>query len=168
MHNKNDICKNGRSLSLSTKGNLRVVFLGVGSAFTKRNRQSNFLIIQGDHHVLVDCGTLGPLALDDVGLSVNKVKCYLPTHSHADHIGGFEEVALVNRYISNSSNKPKMIVPKEYQDLLWDKSLAGELNFVRQNRVSHSNWKIFLIFFVQKKWSYLEDNYGLTSTAQWN
>ena len=129
MHNINDICNNGRSLSLSTKGNLRVVFLGVGSAFTKRNRQSNFLIIQGDHHVLVDCGTLGPLALDDVGLSVSKVKCYLPTHSHADHIGGFEEVALVNRYISNSSNKPKMIVPKEYQDLLWDKSLSGGIEF---------------------------------------
>ena len=103
--------------------------MGVGSAFTKRNRQSNFLIIQGDHHVLVDCGTLGPLALDDLGLSVSKVQCYLPTHSHADHIGGFEEVALVNRYISNASNKPKMIVPKEYQGLLWDKSLAGGIEF---------------------------------------
>ena len=129
MYNINEICQGGQSLPLSTEGNLRVVFLGVGSAFTKRNRQSNFLIIQGDHHVLVDCGTLGPLALDDVGLSVSKVQCYLPTHSHADHIGGFEEVALVNRYISNSSNKPKMIVPKEYQSSLWDKSLAGGIEF---------------------------------------
>jgi len=106
-----------------------IVFLGVGAAFTKRNRQSNFLIIQGEHHVLVDCGTLGPLALDDIGLSVSKVQCYLPTHSHADHIGGFEEVALVNRYISNSPNKPQMIIPKDYQDLLWTKSLAGGVEF---------------------------------------
>ena len=129
MHNINEICKDGQSLPLNTEGNLRVVFLGVGAAFTKRNRQSNFLIIQGEHHVLVDCGTLGPLALDDIGLSVSKVQCYLPTHSHADHIGGFEEVALVNRYISNSPNKPKMIIPKDYQDLLWTKSLAGGAEF---------------------------------------
>ena len=129
MHKINEICKDGKSLPLSTEGNLRVVFLGVGSAFTKRNRQSNFLIIQEDHHVLVDCGTLGSLALDDVGLSVSEVQCYLPTHSHADHIGGFEEVALVNRYLSNSSNKPKMVIPKDYQDSLWTKSLAGGLEF---------------------------------------
>jgi len=47
MYKVNEICKDGQSLPLSTEGNLRVVFLGVGSAFTKRNRQSNFLIIQG-------------------------------------------------------------------------------------------------------------------------
>ena len=129
MHNINEICKDGQSLELETEGNLRVVFLGVGSAFTKRKRQSNFLIIQGNHHVLVDCGTLGPLALDDIGLSVSKVQCYLPTHSHADHIGGFEEIALVNRYISNSENKPKMIIKEEYQDLLWAKSLSGGIEF---------------------------------------
>ena len=129
MHNINKICKNNEPLQLETSGNLRIVFLGVGSAFTKRKRQSNFLIIQGDYHVLVDCGTLGSLALDDIGLSVTKVQCYLPTHSHADHIGGFEEIALVNRYITNSLNKPKMIIVEEYQDLLWAKSLSGGIEF---------------------------------------
>jgi ribonuclease BN (tRNA processing enzyme) len=129
MHKINKICKNGESLQLETSGNLRIVFLGVGSAFTKRKRQSNFLIIQGDYHVLVDCGTLGPLALSDIGLSVTKVQCYLPTHSHADHIGGFEEVALVNRYITQSLNKPKMIIGEQYQDLLWSKSLSGGIEF---------------------------------------
>ena len=129
MHKINKICKNGEPLQLETSGNLRIVFLGVGSAFTKRKRQSNFLIIQGDYHVLVDCGTLGSLALDDIGLSVTKVQYYIPTHSHADHIGGFEEIALVNRYITNSLNKPKMVIVKEYQDLLWAKSLAGGIEF---------------------------------------
>ena len=129
MHNINEICKGSQSLPLETEGHLRIVFLGVGSAVTKRKRQSNFLIIQGDYHVLVDCGTLGPLALGDIGLSVSKVQCYLPTHSHADHIGGFEEIALVNRYVSNSPNKPKIIILKDYQDLLWNKSLAGGAEF---------------------------------------
>ena len=129
MHKINKICKNGEPLQLETSGNLRIVFLGVGSAFTKRKRQSNFLIIQGDYHVLVDCGTLGSLALDDIGLSVTKVQYYIPTHSHADHIGGFEEIALVNRYITNSLSKPKMIIVEEYQNLLWAKSLSGGIEF---------------------------------------
>ena len=88
MYEVKEICKNGESLPLRTDGHLRVVFLGTGSAFAKRRRQSNILIIQGDHHVLIDCGTQGPLALSDIGLDVLKVNCYLPTHSHADHIGG--------------------------------------------------------------------------------
>ena len=125
MYEVNKVCAEGQALPLVTENNtLRIVFIGVGSAFTKRNRQSNILIIQGDHHVLVDCGTQGPLALDDIGLSVNTVRCYLPTHSHADHIGGFEEIALSNRYAPIPS-KPEMIVLRDYQDILWSKSLSG-------------------------------------------
>ena len=124
MYEVNEICKNGSSLPLTTDGHLRIVFIGTGSAFAKRRRQSNMLIIQGDHHVLIDCGTQGPLALNDVGLSVLKVRCYHPTHSHADHIGGMEEVALMNRYTPNAE-KPDMIILRDYQDLLWSKSLAG-------------------------------------------
>ena len=128
MYEVNEICKNGAPLPLTTEGHLRVVFIGTGSAFAKRRRQSNMLIIQGDHHVLIDCGTQGPLALNDVGLSVLKVRCYLPTHSHADHIGGFEEVALMNRY-TPMAGKPDMIILRDYQDLLWTKSLAGGCEF---------------------------------------
>ena len=98
MYKVNKICEQGEPLSLKTDGHLRVIFIGVGSAFAKRRRQSNILVIQGDHHVLIDCGTQGPLALNDIGLSVQDVNCYLPTHSHADHIGGFEEIMLMNRY----------------------------------------------------------------------
>jgi hypothetical protein len=68
----NEICQNGEPLSLRTGGHLRIAFIGVGSAFAKRRRQSNILIIQCDHHVLVDCGTQGPLALNDLGLDVSR------------------------------------------------------------------------------------------------
>ena len=73
MYEVNEICKNGAPLSLNTEGQLRVVFIGTGSAFAKRRRQSNMLIIQGDHHVLIDCGTQGPLALNDVGLELRSL-----------------------------------------------------------------------------------------------
>jgi glyoxylase-like metal-dependent hydrolase (beta-lactamase superfamily II) len=130
MYEINEICQGGQPLSLKTDDNkLRVIFIGTGSAFTKRRRQSNMLIIQGDYHLLVDCGTQGPLALNDLGLSVTDVTTYLPTHSHADHIGGFEEIALVNRYIATKPVKPKLIILRDYQDLLWSKSLAGGSEF---------------------------------------
>ena len=133
MYKVNQICQDGNPLSLTTDGHLRVVFIGVGSAFSKRHRQSNILLIQGEHHVLIDCGTQGPLALNDLGLSVLKVRCYLPTHSHADHVGGLEEVALMNRYTPNMS-KPKMIVLRDYQDLLWSKSLSGGAEYCEANQ----------------------------------
>ena len=128
MFEVKEICKNGESLPLRTDGQLRVVFIGTGAAFSKRRRQSNMLIIQGDHHVLVDFGTQGPLALEDIGLDVFKVNCFLPTHSHADHIGGLEEVALRNRY-GESPSKPNMIIVPEYQESLWNKSLAGGMEY---------------------------------------
>ena len=90
---------------------------------------SNILIIQGDHHVLIDCGTQGPLALNDLGLNVLTVRCYLRTHSHADHVGGYEEIALSNRYTPHADDKPQMIILRDYQDLLWTKSLAGGCEF---------------------------------------
>ncbi|MFQ5445147.1 MAG: MBL fold metallo-hydrolase [Nitrospinales bacterium] len=130
-----EICQNGEALSLTTEdGLLRLVFIGVGAAFSKRNRQANILVIQGDHHCLVDCGTQGPLALNDVGLDVVKVNCYLPTHSHADHIGGLEEVALVNRYLCHGTKNPKLIILKDYQDLLWNKSLSGGMEYCEVNQ----------------------------------
>ncbi|QPJ62366.1 MAG: MBL fold metallo-hydrolase [Candidatus Nitronauta litoralis] len=136
MYKINPICEDGNPLSLSTEGQLRIVFIGVGSAFCKRKRQSNILIIQGDHHVLVDCGTQGPLALNDIGLSVLDVRCYLPTHSHADHVGGFEEIMLMNRYSPDSNGRelPQLIILRDYQDLLWSKSLSGGAEFCEANQ----------------------------------
>lgn len=124
MYKINTINTDGKPLPLSTSdGSLRIVFIGVGAAFAKRNRQSNILIIQGDHHILVDCGTQGPLGLNDLGLSVLDLKCCLPTHSHADHIGGYEEIMLMNRYMQGT--KPELIILSDFQDLLWRKSLSG-------------------------------------------
>lgn len=133
MYEVNPICQQGEPLSLKTDGRLRVIFIGVGSAFAKRRRQSNILLIQGDHHVLIDCGTQGPLALNDIGLSVRDVNCYLPTHSHADHIGGFEEIMLMNRY-GGLPRQPKLIILRDYQDLLWSKSLSGGAEYCEANQ----------------------------------
>ena len=110
-------------VALENQGHLSLQFIGTGSAFTKKLYQNNLLVVKGSDHVLIDCGTRTPEALSRLGLSVLKIRNYLITHSHADHIGGLEEVMLMNRYVGKS--KPTMIAPATYRRYLWDKSLKG-------------------------------------------
>ncbi|MBN2546445.1 MAG: MBL fold metallo-hydrolase [Spirochaetes bacterium] len=121
------IYKFKKKLILKNNGELSLFWLGTGSAFSKILFQNNFLIIKSDTHLLVDCGTKCPLALNNYGSSVMEIKNYLITHSHADHIGGLEEVALINRYIAKL--KPNIIIVKEYEKILWDYSLKGGCAF---------------------------------------
>ncbi|MBU0936229.1 MAG: MBL fold metallo-hydrolase [Spirochaetes bacterium] len=111
------------ALGLTTDGATELTFIGCGSAFSKKYYQNNLLVAQGDDHVLIDCGSRAPEALALLGLSVMDIHNYLITHSHADHIGGLEEVMLVNRYVARK--KPNLIVTEPYARLLWDKSLKG-------------------------------------------
>lgn len=112
-----------RKLSLTNKGALELFFIGTGSAFTKRQYQTNLLIVKGKDHLLVDCGTKCPQALAELGLPVTQIDNFLITHSHADHIGGLEEVGLMGRYVTKK--KPLMVINETYQYILWDMSLRG-------------------------------------------
>ncbi len=120
-----------KQLSLKNSGELSLFFVGVGSAFTKRHNQTNLMIIKGDDHLLIDCGTKCPQALNTVGVSIPTVQNFLITHSHADHIGGLEEAALMGRYIVKK--KPTMVINEVYQHLLWDMSLRGGIAFNEEN-----------------------------------
>jgi len=122
-----------KPLSLTNDGNLEIVFIGVGSAFAKFNNQTNFLIIKGKTHIMVDFGMTGPNALwDTTRLSPVDIETVLPTHSHADHVGGIECLGLMNRYVGQRfMNKPKskMILTSEYQRILWDQTLRGGMEW---------------------------------------
>ncbi len=122
-------------LTLTNDGSLDIVFIGTGTAFARQLFQTNLLIIKGNSHVLVDFGMTGPQALTSLGLSPLDIRTILPTHSHADHIGGLEYLTLVNRYMAIPAGKPKlqMIVTDEYRPVLWDASLRGGLEYNEQN-----------------------------------
>ena len=45
-----------KPLSLTNEGFLELVFIGVGSAFTKKLNHTNLIVIKGDNHVLIDFG----------------------------------------------------------------------------------------------------------------
>lgn len=119
-----------KPLKLTNDGELELFFLGVGSAFASKHRQTNFLIIKGDTHIMVDFGMTGPEALrSNAGLEPIDIQVVLPTHSHADHVGGIECLALMNRYVGQRQGKQKlvMITSEEYARLLWDTTLRGGL-----------------------------------------
>jgi ribonuclease BN (tRNA processing enzyme) len=123
-----------KPLKLQNDGELEIVFIGVGGAFSYTLFNTNFLIIKGDAHLLVDFGNTGPYSLPQAtGLGLGDISAILPTHSHCDHIGGVESLALWNRYVAIPfHNKPKlkMIISEDYERILWNNSLRGgmELN----------------------------------------
>ena len=111
------------SLPLTNHGALSVYFVGTGSAFVKSLFQNNVVIVKGDQHLVVDCGTRCMEGLDEVGITAPQLDNFLITHTHADHIGGLEEVMLVDRYLAKK--KPLMIINEEFEEILWNQSLRG-------------------------------------------
>lgn len=118
----------GRPLPLTNDGRLQLFFVGAGSAFSKKLFQTNVLVIKGDTHLLIDCGTRTPEALASLGLPVTRIDNFLITHSHADHIGGLEEAMLMNRYAA-VRKKPTIVISRVYQRELWGLSLRGGCAF---------------------------------------
>lgn len=119
-------------LSLKNDGQLEIVFIGAGTAFSETLGNNNILIIKGDTHILVDFGLTAPFMLKPVtGVDILDIETILPTHSHSDHIGGLEYLTLKNRYFGQPQGKPRltMIIPEEYKRVLWNESLKGGLRY---------------------------------------
>ncbi len=74
--------KNNQKLSLVNNGDLELFFIGTGSAFAKTSYQTNFIIIKGDTHIMVDFGMTGPRALyKTTGLDATEISTILPTQA---------------------------------------------------------------------------------------
>lgn len=136
------------------RGELRLIALGVGGAFSNKMFQSNFIIVKGKNALFVDLGSKATLKLAEFHLSAHDVKNLLVTHSHADHIGSLEELGLKRRYEAPFIEMPKredesfgdyfgrmlaaraegrfrptIYLPEHYEKILWDWSLRGGLAF---------------------------------------
>lgn len=105
---------------------MKIKFLGSGSAFCLNNFQSNILIEDDNKKLLFDCGgdirwsmkenNISPLDLDAVYIS----------HSHGDHIGGLEYIAITN-YFASRKKQINLYCEENLMDDLWKNSLSGGL-----------------------------------------
>lgn len=67
----------------------KIIILGSGNAITEEGHENtHFLIQQGQHTILVDCGSSPLIRLRKAGVSYDQVTDLILTHFHPDHVGG--------------------------------------------------------------------------------
>ncbi len=109
-----------------------LTFLGTGSAFTKRNWQSNMLLsITADDlevcNLLIDCGGDARHSLNEQNYNYQEIDAIYISHLHSDHIGGLEWIALTT-YFDPGAKKVKLIGQKDLLVELWEDCLKGGLS----------------------------------------
>lgn len=132
------------SLNLSNNGKLSLFFVGTGTAFSKTFLQTNLIIVKGDQHLLVDCGSLCSYTLNSkYNFKLRNIKNVLITHPHADHIGGLEELAFTAYYVDKS--KVNMIITDGFKKKLWNESLKGGMQYSEYGKMHFDD------YFIQHK-----------------
>lgn len=128
-----------KAIELKNDGELSVFFVGCGNAFSKKNLQTNIVIVKGNDHLVVDCGTLFSYAWETIYNSkITDIENILLTHPHADHIGGVEELILTGRYVKKQ--KLNIIITDTFKRLLWNESLKGGVQYSEDGRMTFEDY----------------------------
>ena len=149
------------NIELTNSGNLSLFFLGTGNAFTKTAFQTNLLIIKGQDHLLVDCGTLCSYAFENMyNGRITDIKNLLLTHPHADHIGGVEELALEGKYITK--RLVNRVITDEFKKSLWEESLKGGIQYSEEGVMTFDDYfnQIKPVRIQKKPFEMFETNVG--------
>lgn len=103
---------------------MEILPLGVGEAFAKTLRQTNFLVrpARGEPF-LVDFGHTAPRALHGLGIEMRSVARVLLSHLHGDHVGGLEELGFTGFFCWGE--RPVLHVPANLLPHLWDHALRA-------------------------------------------
>jgi ribonuclease BN (tRNA processing enzyme) len=98
---------------------MKITILGAGGAFADLSRgNSAFLIEHLDRKILVDCGTTVPLILQEMKIPLAFITDVVITHTHADHIGGLEQLAFAHK-VFGSGTKPHLWTSNDVSEGLY-------------------------------------------------
>jgi ribonuclease BN (tRNA processing enzyme) len=106
--------------------NIKLTFLGTGSAFSKKFGNNSAVVSVGDKNLLIDCGRTTPDDLSKSKFAWSDIDAIFITHLHGDHVYGLEEAGFFGRYVLKK--KPHIIFPhKKVKNDLWEKVLKGTM-----------------------------------------
>ena len=112
-----------KKLKEQSIGNTLICPLGIGSA-TSMNTNSSFLVVSNGTSLLIDIGVNVPQKLESLNIELDEIDYFYLTHSHADHVGGLSYILLYYKY--ESERKPNIIIPKQFKEELWSKTILNE------------------------------------------
>ena len=104
---------------------LKIKWLGTGSAGTTKNWTTSALIQVGNHNLLFDAGTGLQWALDEAGLCYLDINSIYISHLHADHIGGLEILGFSSYFDPAYKNKPNLYIHRSLVGRLWQSLAPG-------------------------------------------
>lgn len=124
---------------MGTESGFSLQFLGSGNAWSKPpiNFNNNLLLSVGGARWLIDCGSLCPLALHEMGYTPGHIEGVCITHLHGDHINGLEELFFYN-YFHLGGRRVELRTPRDlftkYSGIegedLWENCLRGTFEYV--------------------------------------
>ena len=100
-----------------------IEFLGVGSALSKKNYNTNAVIEVNGKNYLMDCGITAPTAMHELGITTGDIDGVIISHIHGDHAGGLETIGYEGMFIYGK--KPELYIASELVEDIWNKHLAG-------------------------------------------
>ncbi|PWW06117.1 ribonuclease BN (tRNA processing enzyme) [Paenibacillus cellulosilyticus] len=102
-----------------------ITMIGTGSAFANAYNNNNAIIEVDGYRLLVDCGITAPSALHKLDIAFGDLDAVLISHTHADHVGGLEELAFQMKFVHQRT--PVLYIPAPLRDPLWEHTLKGGL-----------------------------------------
>lgn len=112
---------------------LEILLLGTGNAFSHQYYNTNLLVSWGNTNLLIDCGMLCPFSFHRLAIQPSIIKNIFITHTHADHVGGLEEIALSCKYAFQT--RPNIYLPRNIYPSLWENSLKAGLQYTTTEHV---------------------------------